>query len=54
MEQNYNKNVYSKLVLNKLKVMMNSTYIYTHWAFNSIYMGPMFTYVWIMSELKFN
>ncbi len=40
-------------MLNKLKVMGNSTFIYVHWAFNSrkiikklpIYMWPMFTHV---------
>jgi hypothetical protein len=61
--------MHPKLVLNKLKVMGNSTSISTHWAFNSkmffkkilIYMWPMFTHVhlmctrvWIMNEIKLN
>jgi hypothetical protein len=31
-EQGYDKKSYPKLMLNKLKVMKNSTAIYTHWA----------------------
>ncbi len=31
-KQGYDKKTYSKLVLNKLKVMGNSTSIYTYWA----------------------
>jgi hypothetical protein len=41
--------MYLKLMLNKLKIMGNSTFIYTHWAYSSkklpIYMWPMFTHV---------
>jgi hypothetical protein len=32
IEQGYDKKTYPKLVLNKLKVMKNSTSIYTHLA----------------------
>ncbi len=32
IEQGYDKKTYSKLVLNKLKVMGNFTFIYTYWA----------------------
>jgi hypothetical protein len=32
IEQGYDKNMYPKLLLNKLKVMGNSTSIYTPWA----------------------
>jgi hypothetical protein len=47
------KKKYPKLVLNKLKVMGDFTFIYTPWAPNSkefvkkplIYMWPMFTHV---------
>jgi hypothetical protein len=31
-EQNYDKKTYPKLMLNKLKVMGNLTFIYTNWA----------------------
>jgi hypothetical protein len=31
-KQVYDKKMYPKLVLNKLKVIKNSTSIYTHWA----------------------
>jgi len=31
-KQGYDKKTYQKLVLNILKVMGNSTLIYTHWA----------------------
>jgi len=56
IEQNYDKKTYPKLVLNKLKVLKNSTSIYTHWAPSSkpIYMWFMFTHVWTMNKLKFN
>ncbi len=52
----------SKLVLNKLKAMGNSTFIYTPWELSSkkfikelpIYKWPMFTHVWTMNELRLN
>jgi len=52
-EQDHNKNTYPKLVLNRLNVMCDSIFIYTHWASNSknsfkknvTYMWPMFTHV---------
>jgi hypothetical protein len=66
-KKGYDKKRHQKLVLNKLKVMGNCVFIYTHWApsskkknkFNSIYMWPEFTYVCpcahsTMNELKFN
>jgi hypothetical protein len=34
-KQGYNNNTYQKLVLNKLNVMGNSTFIYSPWAFSS-------------------
>jgi hypothetical protein len=48
-KQGYDKKTYPKLMLNKLKVMGNYTFICTLWAFNSrkflkklsIYMWPM-------------
>jgi len=51
-KQGYDKKTYPKLVLNKLKVMGNSTSIYTYWAPSSkkflkkvpTYMWPMFTH----------
>jgi hypothetical protein len=53
---------YPKLMLNKLKVMRNFTYIYTLWASSSrkfikklpIYMWPKCAHAWITSELKPN
>jgi len=33
-EQGYDKKLYPKLTLNRLKVMRDFTYIYTHWALN--------------------
>jgi hypothetical protein len=53
IEQDHDKDTHSKLVLNKLKIMWDSTFIYTHVAFNSrnflkklsTYMWPMFTNV---------
>jgi hypothetical protein len=63
-EQCYDKKTYPKLVLNKLKIVENSTFIYTPWALNSrkffkklsIYMWPMCAHVhpWTMNELRFN
>ncbi len=55
-KQNYDKDTYPKLVLNKLKVMSDFAFIYTHWALGSrkllkklpTYMWPMFTHVWPM------
>jgi hypothetical protein len=52
-KQGYNFKTYPKLVLNKLKVMRNSTFIYTHCALSlkkflkkiPIYMWFMFTHV---------
>jgi len=52
-KQGYDKEMYPKLVLNKLKVMGNSDSIYIYSAFNSrmfhkkilTYMWPMFTHV---------
>jgi hypothetical protein len=35
IEQGYDKKRYPKLMLNILKVMKNSTFIYTHWASSS-------------------
>jgi len=35
IKQNYDKKMYSKLLLNKLKIMGNPTSIYTCWAFSS-------------------
>jgi hypothetical protein len=62
IEQGYNKKTYPRPMLNKLKVVINSTSIYNHWAPSSknffeklpIYMSPMCTHVWTVSELKFN
>lgn len=61
-KKSYNKKTYQKSILNRLKLMKNSTFIYTPWAPRlkkflkkfPIYMCPMFTHVCIMSELKFN
>jgi len=58
----YHKKTYPKLVLNWLKVIANSTSIYTPWASSSrkffqklpIYMWPMFTHVQTMNELRLN
>jgi len=52
-KQGYDKKTYPKLVLNRLKVMRNSSSIYIPWALNSrkflkefpIYIWPMFTYL---------
>jgi hypothetical protein len=51
--QGYDQKKNQKLVLNKLKTMGNSTFIYTPWALSSnfffkqfpIYMWPIFTHV---------
>jgi hypothetical protein len=59
---NYHKKTYPKLMLNWLKVIANSTSIYTPWASSSrkffqklpIYMRPMFTHVQTMNELILN
>ncbi len=53
IEQSYDKKTYPKLMLNKLKVMKSSIFIYIHWAPNSnkffkkilIHMWPMFTHM---------
>jgi len=53
IEQNHDKDTYPKLVLNRLKIIWDSTSIYTNWAPSSrkflkkfpTYMWPMFTYV---------
>ncbi len=53
IRQHYDKKMYPKLMLNKLKVMENFISIYTPWAPNSkkfikkfpMYMWPMFTHV---------
>jgi hypothetical protein len=52
-KQGYDKKAYLKLVLNVIKVMGNSIFIYTPWAPSSkkflkmflVYMWPMFTHV---------
>jgi ATP adenylyltransferase/5',5'''-P-1,P-4-tetraphosphate phosphorylase II len=53
-KQGYDKKIYPKLVLNKLKVMGKSTFIYTYWALNSrnfqTTCGPCVP----MCELRFN
>ncbi len=56
-KQGYGKKTYQKLVLNTLKVMGNSTFIYTYWGPSSknflkkllTYTWPMCTYVWTRS-----
>jgi hypothetical protein len=53
IKQGHDKKTYPRLVLNKLKVVGNSTFIYNPWALNSKeffkrlpkYMWPMFTHV---------
>jgi hypothetical protein len=65
IEQGYEKKIDSKLMLKRLKVMGNSTSIYTYWALAQISFlknfqptcgpcSPMCTHVRTMSELKFN
>jgi hypothetical protein len=62
IEQGHDKKTYPRLVLNKLKVMGNSTFIYNRWAFSSkeflkklpMYMWSMFSHVWTMNEVKLN
>jgi hypothetical protein len=34
-KQGYDKKTYPKLVLDRLKVIGNSTFMYTHWALSS-------------------
>jgi hypothetical protein len=34
-EQDHDRDIYSKLMLNTFKVMWDSTSIYTHWALSS-------------------
>jgi hypothetical protein len=54
--------MYQRLMLNILKVIKKFIFIYIHWAPSSkkflnklsIYMWPMCTHVWTMSELKLN
>jgi hypothetical protein len=61
-KQGCDEKTYSKLVLKGLKVMWDSTSIYTHWAFNSknffkklsTYIWPMFTHVQPMLKLIMN
>jgi hypothetical protein len=67
-KQGYDKKTCPKLMLNKLKVMKNSTSIYTPWAPNSNFFwrnfqstcgpcspcAPTCTHVWTMSELRLN
>jgi len=68
-KQGYEKKMYPKIMLNKLKVMKNVIPIYIHWAFGSkrflkklsTYMCPMFTHVhtcvnyeWIKTQLGMN
>ncbi len=53
IKQDHDKYTYPKLVLNRLKVMWDSTFIYTHWALCSnkllnklpTYMWPVFIHV---------
>jgi hypothetical protein len=55
IEQGCDKRTYPKLVLNKLKVMWDSTYIYTHWAPSlKIPLKKLPTYKWINKYLKAN
>ncbi len=52
-EQNHDKDTYLKLMLNRLKVIWDFIFIYTHWAPNlkkllkklPTYMWPMFIHV---------
>jgi hypothetical protein len=48
-KQCYDKKTYPKLMLNRLKVMKISTYIYTHWAPNLhvAHVHPCVNYEWI-------
>ncbi len=49
IKQGYDNKTYSKLVLNKLKLIKNSTSIYGHWAFISrIFFKKLPTYMWPM------
>jgi hypothetical protein len=52
-KRGYDKKTYSKLMLNTVKVMGNSTSIYTYWALSSK-KWPMLTHVRNMNEVKFN
>jgi hypothetical protein len=53
IEHYHNKDMYPKLVLNKLKIIWDSTFIYTHYVPNleklhkklSAYLWPMFIHV---------
>jgi hypothetical protein len=62
IEQYHDKDMFPKLVLNKLKLIWDSTFIYTHYASNSknflkklsTYMWPMFIHVRTNSELWIN
>jgi hypothetical protein len=60
-KSSYDKKTYSKLMLNRLKVMKTFTFIYTHWAPSSKNFQstcgpclPVCTHMWIMNELKLN
>jgi ATP adenylyltransferase/5',5'''-P-1,P-4-tetraphosphate phosphorylase II len=49
IEYDYDKKTYPKLLLNKLKVMGNSTFIYTYMAFSSRkFLKKLLTYMWPM------
>ncbi len=63
--QSYDNKMYPELVLNKLKVMKNSTSIYIYQAPSSrkffklpiytwLICSPICAHVWTMSELKLN
>ncbi len=51
IKQGYDKKTYPKLVLNKLKVMRNSTFIYTHLAPSS---NLHVAHVWTKTQMKMN
>jgi hypothetical protein len=54
-KQGYDNKTYQKLVLNKLKVMGNSTFIYTYSAPSSNkFLKKLPTYTWPMCELWIN
>jgi hypothetical protein len=63
IEQDHDKDTYPKLILNKLNVMWDSTFIYFYWAPSlqkffkklSTYTWPTFTHVWLVSiHVKIN
>jgi hypothetical protein len=48
-EEDYDKKMHTKLVLNRLKVMENSTFIYTHWPPSSNkFFKKISTYMWFI------